>query len=184
MFSSSIDNPIFVRHDKRPLGNAQSRRRVEVVHFPLNLLHPRKHLPAGAKIIPVRNPRRPCYLPPAVGNGLALLIPIPVGPGLDPAFLRRRGLNQRGFGLVHIHVTLDAIDLPRRAVLPDNIVPLVGAGGVVLGDPVLTVRGEGRGSDFVVEPVFGSIEPCAVASIVNGFAELYAAICTNCFGGV
>lgn len=180
----SVDNSILVRHDKSSLGNAQRCCRVEVIDLPLNLLHPFEHLAAGPKVVPVRDTRASGYFPPAVCDGLAFLVPVPVGTGFDPALLRSRRLDQRCLSFVHIHVALNAVYLPRRAVLPDNIVSLVGAGGVVLGNPVFTVGGEGRGGDFVLEPVFRGVETCSVASVVDCLAEFYTAICTNCLGGV
>ena len=181
MCLSSVDNSIFICHDKSSLGDAQRRCRVEVIDLPLNLLHPLEHLAAGPKVVPVRDTRVSGNLSPAICDGLAFLIPVPVRPRFDPALLRSRRLDQRCLSFVHIHVALNAVYLPRRAVLPDNIVSLVGAGGVVLGNPVFTVGGEGRGGDLIIVPRCRSIQSSSISSVVNSFTEFNDTICSNCF---
>ena len=172
MCSSSVEKTILVRHDKSPLGDAQRRRGVEVVNFALNLLHPREHLSTRAKVVPVRDARVSSDLAPTVGDSLAILVPVPVRSGLDPALLTgSRCFNEGRLGLVHIHVAGDTVDPPLGAVLPDDVVTLVGTGAGVLGHPVLAVGGEGRGGDLVVVPIFGSVESGAVSSVVDGFAK-------------
>ena len=121
-----IHNPILIRHDTRPFRYAHRRFRIQIVHLPLDLLHPGQHLPARAEIVPVRNPRRPGNLPPAVGNSPAILIPIPSAIPLNPSIQRSETVHpgrpdDRRIILVcdvQVDVAGDAAHPPGRAVLP------------------------------------------------------------------